>query len=230
MYGRRHTDPLHKARGRQRRTNPSRKMEHWKVLLQDRLPAYITWERHLAIVERIGQNRASWDALGAPRKGSALLGGVIQCGQCGGRLTVHYRNQVGRGWYVCHRRAYDPEAPPCPHVPAEVVDGLVSEEVLAVEPASLELSVQASQDVQHERDRLNRLWRQRQERARYEMPPSGSESRPWRQIFLLCEGADDHRGRQGDDHPSSRTARRGDGAQCQGFHERDDSLGRRTCQ
>jgi hypothetical protein len=168
-YGRRHTDPLHKARGRQRRTHPSRKMEQWKVLLQDRLPAYITWARHLSIVERIGQNRARWETLGAPRKGPALLGGLIQCGTCGGRLTIHYGSHNGVGWYVCHRRAYDPEAHPCPHVPAPVVDRLVSQQVLyALEPASLELSVQASQNVQQERDRMNRLWEQRLERARYE--------------------------------------------------------------
>jgi Recombinase zinc beta ribbon domain len=105
----------------------------------------------------------------APRKGPALLGGLIQCGQCGGRLTIHYGRHVGQGWYVCHRGAYDPEAPKCPHVPASVVDGLVSQQVLcALEPASLELSLQASQDVQRERERMTRLWEQRLERARYE--------------------------------------------------------------
>jgi hypothetical protein len=46
---------------------------------------------------------------------------------------------------------------------------VVSQQVLrALEPAALELSVQASQDVQHERERMNRLWEQRLERARYE--------------------------------------------------------------
>src|SRR5262245_19878560 len=39
---------------------------------------------------------------------------------------------------------------------------------IAAKFASLELTVQASQDVQHERDRMNRLWEQRLERARYE--------------------------------------------------------------
>jgi hypothetical protein len=169
VFGRRHANPQKNSYRRHRVNRPSLKMEDWKVLLQDRLPAYITWERHLAIVEHIGQNRARWETLGAPRKGPALLGGLIHCGQCGGRLTIHYGTQVGRGWYDCHRRAYDPEAAPCPHVPADIVDGVVSQQVLlALEPAALELSVQASQDIQHERDRMRRLWEQRLERARYE--------------------------------------------------------------
>jgi hypothetical protein len=54
-------------------------------------------------------------------------------------------------------------------VPAKVVDRLASEQVLrALEPASLELSLQASLDVQRERERMDHLWKQRLERARYE--------------------------------------------------------------
>jgi DNA invertase Pin-like site-specific DNA recombinase len=168
-YGRRHDDPQKRAQGRGRSTSPSRNMDEWPVLLRDKLPAYITWERFLANQERLHQNRARWDARGASRQGPALLGGLIHCGQCGGRLTIHYGSHNGRGYYTCHRQSYDPEAPRCPSVPSKLVDGLVAEQLmLALEPASLELSVQASQDVQRERDRLHGLWKQRLERAHYE--------------------------------------------------------------
>jgi hypothetical protein len=71
-FGRRHANPQKNSYRRHRTSRPSLKMEDWKVLLQDRVPAYITWERHLAIVKRIGQNRARWDTLGAPRKRGPL--------------------------------------------------------------------------------------------------------------------------------------------------------------
>ena len=52
-------------------------MEQWRVLLQDRLPAYISWERYLNNRERIKQNRNQFDCQGAPRSGIALLAGVL---------------------------------------------------------------------------------------------------------------------------------------------------------
>jgi hypothetical protein len=52
---------------------------------------------------------------------------------------------------------------------ARVVDDLVAGEVLrALAPAALELSLKAVEDLQKERQRLERHWRQRLERARYE--------------------------------------------------------------
>jgi hypothetical protein len=45
------------------------------VLIKDRFPAYITWERFAAIQQRRADNRAASDALGAPREGAAWLGG-----------------------------------------------------------------------------------------------------------------------------------------------------------
>jgi hypothetical protein len=50
-----------------------------------------------------------------------------------------------------------------------VLDGLVSQHVLAaLEPAALELSLLAANDLQQERDRLTEQWRQRLERLRYQ--------------------------------------------------------------
>ena len=52
---------------------------------------------------------------------------------------------------------------------AAAVDDLVAQQVLrALEPAALELSLKAIEDVQQERERLHRHWKQRLERATYE--------------------------------------------------------------
>src|SRR3954447_14195287 len=61
------------------------------------------------------------------------------------------------------------EADACPGVQAEAVDGVVAGEVVrALEPAALELSLQAVDDLRKERERVDRHWRQQLERARVE--------------------------------------------------------------
>jgi hypothetical protein len=60
--------------------------------------------------------------------------------------------------------------PSCPGVQAAVLDTCVAQQVLrALAPAALELSLQARQDVEHERARLGQHWQQQGQRARYEV-------------------------------------------------------------
>src|SRR5438132_9418687 len=61
------------------------------------------------------------------------------------------------------------EGSTCCGLGAAALDDLVGQQVLrALEPAALELSLQAMQQVQQERQRLHSHWQQRLERARYE--------------------------------------------------------------
>ena len=78
--------------------------EAWKACLHDHHPAYISWDQFMANQEKLNANRAnhsSPDQRGAAREGIALLQGIVLCGRCGHRMTVHYT--VRRGWssYVC---------------------------------------------------------------------------------------------------------------------------------
>lgn len=143
-------------------------MDQWKVLLRDRLPAYITWEQYLANRERLRQNASRCECRGVPRGGSALLPGLIHCGCCGWRMHAQYRR--GRnGRYTCARAQHEPDVPPCPGIAAGSLDQLIEEQLLrALEPAALELSRQAFDDVQREQTRLQQHWRQQLERARYQ--------------------------------------------------------------
>ena len=143
--------------------------EELPVLLQDRLPAYITWERFLANQERLRQNRSLLDARGVPKRGEALLPGLVVCGKCGRRMTTRYKTDrcpsydCGEYW----RLALDE---PCGHIAVAVLDGLVTREVLrALEPAALDLSLRAIENVEHERKRLHDHWRQMLERARQDV-------------------------------------------------------------
>jgi DNA invertase Pin-like site-specific DNA recombinase len=167
-YGRRPADAKrHYATGK-RTSRAWLPMEQWQVLIRDRLPAYISWERYPGDLERMKQNRTTKGALGAPRHGRALLCGLVRCGRCNWRLQVSYR-EGGKPHYFCKRHLLEAIEPCGCNVSAAPLDELVSELVLgALTPAALELSVKAQADVRQERDRLERHWRQVLQRALYD--------------------------------------------------------------
>lgn len=142
------------------------------VLLRDRLPAYISWEQYLANQELLQQNRALKGSRGAPRRGEALLAGLIVCGKCGHHMNTRYPGDK-KPCYQCNEyyvEAVGDLKEPCGRIAAATLDELVTREVLrALEPAALELSLRVVEDVERERLRLHDQWRQRLERARQEV-------------------------------------------------------------
>jgi DNA invertase Pin-like site-specific DNA recombinase len=170
-FGYRQTDPRRKQPGRPssgRRVHPP---EECLVLLRDRVPAYISWDRFCANQERLKANRARADSPGAPRNGSALLGGLIRCGRCGRRMQVHYAGRKPRPkpWYDCSRATSTYGEPVCQSVSGAVIDEFVAGQILAaVAPAALEASLAAVAEVERERATLARQWQLRRERARFE--------------------------------------------------------------
>ena len=143
-------------------------MEQWRVLKRDRLPAYISWARYLANRQRLEQNRSGPGTRGTARRGMALLAGLAVCGSCGRHLQTSYRHP-GTPYYSCTRYLLEGTEPKCSGPKAVVADAVVAEQVLrALQPAALEASLQAIEDIQKGRARLEQHWRQRLERARYE--------------------------------------------------------------
>jgi DNA invertase Pin-like site-specific DNA recombinase len=167
-YGRRRDEPKAKAAGRHGRGQRWLPISEWKVLLKDRLPAYIGWDQYLANLQRLEQNRSVAGSPGTPRGGVALLTGLVVCGKCGHRLHATYPSKSA-AYYSCEQNLKVGTGPTCHGLRTTPVDDLVARQVLlALEPAALELSLQAAQDVRQERDRLHRHWEQQLERARYE--------------------------------------------------------------
>lgn len=167
-YGRRPIDPKRKY-ATTTGYRPWVPMDQWQVLLKERLPAYISWQQYLKNRERIEQNRSRPDATGAPRNGAALLPGVLVCGNCGRHMQASY-HVSGAAQYACHRHYVEATDPRCCGLAARVLDDLVAQQVLrALEPAALELSFQAQRDIAQERQRLDKHWQQRRQRARYEV-------------------------------------------------------------
>jgi hypothetical protein len=76
--------------------------DQWEVVEKGRFPAYISWEQYERNLAKI-QGNASMKgdaAQPAPRRGPALLAGLLRCGRCGRRLIVHY-DRSGDPRYLC---------------------------------------------------------------------------------------------------------------------------------
>jgi DNA invertase Pin-like site-specific DNA recombinase len=143
--------------------------EEIPVLLRDRLPAYISWDQYLANQERLKQNRALHDSQGTPKRGAALLQGLVVCGKCGHRLSTRYKARQRPG-YFCNEHWRSGLQEGCGRITASTLDDLVVQEVLrALEPAALELSLRAIENVEQERRRLHDQWRQKLERVQHEV-------------------------------------------------------------
>jgi DNA invertase Pin-like site-specific DNA recombinase len=142
--------------------------DQWPILLKDRWPAYITWETYERNQEQVTANRNP--AAGVARGGPALLAGLVFCGRCGQRMATDYHDQGRFLRYRCSRGAIRFGAPYCQSLAGRQLEALVAELILeALEPASLEVSLQLAEDLELERGQLHRQWCQRLERAHYEV-------------------------------------------------------------
>jgi DNA invertase Pin-like site-specific DNA recombinase len=168
-YGRRPIDPRRKRPGCPGSGRTRVAAEDCLVLLRDRCPAYISWDRYQANQRQVEANRARAESRGAIREGAALLGGLLVCGRCGYRMSAHYDGPDKRPHYLCEQRQVDYGGSLCQGLAGRGLDALVAQQVLEVlEPAALELSLAAAVDIEAERERLHRHWQQQLERAGYE--------------------------------------------------------------
>src|SRR5262249_39173682 len=103
-------------------------------------------------------------------------GGV--CAQGGRRVAAHGGGDDRHYAYACGRMRIDYGLARCQHVAGPALDALVSQQVLAaLQPAALELSLEAATHLEQERADLDRLWQQRVERAAYEADRGGRQFR-----------------------------------------------------
>jgi DNA invertase Pin-like site-specific DNA recombinase len=169
VFGFHHDDPRRKKPGHPGSGRVRVEPMTWEVMIPDKVPAYITWERYWANQDRLAANRCLPTTPGAPRGGPALLGGLVYCGRCGRRMRVAYHAEKTPVYYLCNYRFVECAEPICQSLAGGPLEALVTAEVLqALEPAELELSLQAIADLEHERNRLDRHWQHRRERARIE--------------------------------------------------------------
>jgi DNA invertase Pin-like site-specific DNA recombinase len=168
-WGHRTIDPRRQIPGRKGTGRTVNKPKDCQVLIEGRCPAYISIERFEANQQRLEDNRTRGLAKGAVRNGPSLLGGLLVCGRCNRRLLVGYTGNSNYLRYSCMRGAIDYAEPVCLSLAGKRLDELVSTEVLkALQPAALELSLAAVEDVQKQRQQLDQNWQQQMQRASYE--------------------------------------------------------------
>src|SRR5256886_2050495 len=168
-YGRSTTDPRRRQAGRPFTGRVRTAREDWVVFLPGLLPAYISVEQYEKNRQRMEANRSRSQSMGAGRGGPALLAGLVACGRCGAKMTVHYQRGAGgklSAVYVCAREKSDYGGGQCQQVAGPCVDGYVTGLLLdALAPAALEVSLAAAGQAGARRAQVDRIWRQLLQRA-----------------------------------------------------------------
>ena len=129
-------------------------------LLRDRHPAYLGWAEFELNLRQLADNRSP-----VRGKGSGLLSGLLRCGRCRQRMTIHYRDSGESAPYSCRgERDYGGAA--CQSLSAGRLDGFVSQTMVSVlSPLSTELSLDAVANAEADRACLHEQWRLRLARA-----------------------------------------------------------------
>ena len=155
-----------------RRTLPE---SSWAVTIQDHHEGYISWEEFQCNQRILARNRTNEGARllsGPAREGGALLQGLLLCGRCGRRVTVHYHGCKGAyPMYECTWRVRNGLADQaCLHIRCHLLDEAISSRVLEViKPDQLAIAQEAVRQLEQRDEAVGRQWRMRIERAEYEV-------------------------------------------------------------
>ena len=149
------------AWGRIRGAGPDMPIEErWRHLLRDHHPAYLGWAEFELNLRQLAGNRFP-----VRGKGPGLLSGLLRCGRCRQRMTIHYRDSGESARYSC-RGERDYGGAPCQSLSAGRLDGFVSQAMVSVlSPLSTELSLDAVASAEADRACLHEHWRLRVARA-----------------------------------------------------------------
>ncbi len=144
-------------------------LEQWKIRVNDKYPAYISWATFEKIQNMVADNYAEYDrnkSRGVPRPGSALLHGIVYCGECGHKMVVEYKRGTR---YLCNYHRQQFREPVCQNIPGDPVDAAVVEAFFeALSPLELDAYDRAVTTKTETDQQLNRVHRQQLERLRYE--------------------------------------------------------------
>jgi DNA invertase Pin-like site-specific DNA recombinase len=144
-------------------------MDQWRIRVNDKYPCYISWEVHKKIQNMLKDNYAQYDrnkSRGVPRPGSALIHGIVYCGECGHKMVVQYKNSTR---YICNFLRQQHGSPVCQYIPADPVDKKIVEAFFAAfSPIEVDIYSRAMEQKKQADEKVNRAHTQQIERLRYE--------------------------------------------------------------
>lgn len=144
-------------------------MEEWRIHVSDKYPSYISWQTYEKIQIMLKDNYAEYDrnkSRGCPRPGSALLHGLVYCGECGHKMVVQYKNSSR---YICNALRQQWGSPVCQYIPADAVDKKVVESFFAaLSPAEIDVYSRALEQKKQGDEQISHAKTQQIERLRYE--------------------------------------------------------------
>ena len=147
--------------------------DQWKVNIPDAHEGYISWEQYQQNQKQLASNAIAQgqDHSRPPRSGPALLQGILLCGQCGHRMSVHYhsRRDTLIPDYMCQQLKNQYTGRYCQFVPGEQVDEAVARILFEmVSPTTLEVAMQVFEEIRKRSEEVVQLLRSRLERTRHE--------------------------------------------------------------
>jgi DNA invertase Pin-like site-specific DNA recombinase len=144
-------------------------MDQWRICVKDKYPPYIGWETFEKIQAMLKDNYAEYDrnkSRGVPRPGSALLHGIVYCGECGHKMVVQYK---GGTRYLCNYLRQQYRVPVCQNISGDPIDGRVVEAFFqALSPVELDAYERALTAQQQADEKVELSHRQQLERLQYQ--------------------------------------------------------------
>jgi DNA invertase Pin-like site-specific DNA recombinase len=146
--------------------------DEWPVLIRDHHPGYINWDDYLhnqATLEANLAGRAD-ERSGAPKRGPALLAGLLRCGRCGRKLRVVYSGNGGRvPRYSCSGGRVQRGTGACLNVGSLRLDEAVAARVLeAVQPVGIDAALDAGEQEARQDDEKRKALELALEKAHYQ--------------------------------------------------------------
>lgn len=142
--------------------------EHWKALVRDKYPAYVSWEDFEKIGAMLRDNHSEYQrrqSRGIPRDGKVLLQGIAYCGHCGRKMTIQYKGQAR---YNCTHQVKAARSPVCQSIWSDAVDPTIQQAFFdALSVAEIDLSARTLSDADRHRDDVLRTQHQQVERLRH---------------------------------------------------------------
>jgi len=142
------------------------------VVIKDHHSPYISWEQFERNQNKIERNKPKRMNAGGntPRKGAALLSGLLFCGDCGYCLSVRYSTDK-RFRYICRHGAKQLEGRTftCQSVPGPELDQLIVSLLFEViSPVAVEAAIEAETVLLQQRQQHRHVLEHSLEQAEYE--------------------------------------------------------------